>query len=191
MNRIFHQQFDRRDWSFSRGHLDLQLGKPCYFSWGYLDTSVRETMLFQLGIPWYFSWGYRTLISLGDALIFRLRIPWYFSKGHLYLYFVWRYLDISVGDTLIFQLENPWYFSVGLLDISIEDSLILLLGTYLHLDISIGEHMIFQVGHLDITVGDTLIFQVWYFRRRAILYWYFSCPLWLFQQEVSQVTLIS
>ena len=177
MNRIFHQQFDRRDWSFSRGHLDLQLGKPCYFSWGYLDTSVGGT------VPWY-PWG----------------MPWYFGSGYLdisvkdtrlYLYFVWRYLDISVGDTLIFQLENPWYFSVGLLDISIEDSLILLLGTYLHLDISIGEHMIFQVGHLDITVGDTLIFQVWYFRRRAILYRYFSCPLWLFQQEVSQVTLIS
>ena len=156
MNRIFHQQFDRRDWSFSRGHLDLQLGKPCYFSWGYLDTSVRETMLFQLGIPWYFSWGYRTLITLGDALIFRFRIPWYFSKGHLYLYFVWRYLDISVRDTLIFQLENPWYFNQGLFDIAVGYLPTPWYFNWRTYDISSGTPWYYSWGHLDI---PGLIFQ--------------------------------
>ena len=119
-------------------------------------SSVREIMLFQLGIPWYFSWGYRTLISLGDALIFRFRIPWYFSKGHLYLYFVWRYLDISVRDTLIFQLENPWYFNQGLFDIAVGYLPTPWYFNWRTYDISSGTPWYYSWGHLDI---PGLIFQ--------------------------------
>ena len=86
MNRIFHQQFDRRDWSFSRGHLDLKLGKPWYFSWWHIDISAGKPLIFQSRTLWYCCW------VPTYTLIFQLENIWYFK---------W--------DTLILQLGTPWY----------------------------------------------------------------------------------